>query len=287
METRELMSRKWVLQQAMVIPAVVIGAITMQLQHVSPALWGQNVACFLFAAPILFLFSTRNRASFDFSLPATISIIVVVTALIAATFGDAGLEGVHRWIAVGPLRLYIASMVLPIAILMVQQFLKRHKHILAVLASMILMVLLTLQPDAAQITGFAIAITFLLCECRAMPITLRLAMIVCAACCVVYSWVNLDGLPPVSYVEGILEMTREIGVVWFAAAIFALLPIPFSFLLYREKNAVVSIGLCLYYIAILVATLFGNFPVPLMGFGVSPILGYLVCSTAVAWQENA
>jgi hypothetical protein len=45
----------------------------------------------------------------------------------------------------------------------------------------------------------------------------------------------------------------------------------------ESKLSSACIGL--YYILIIVSTLFGNFPVPLMGYGISPIIGYYAAMT--------
>ncbi|WP_091547697.1 hypothetical protein [Alkaliphilus peptidifermentans] len=62
-----------------------------------------------------------------------------------------------------------------------------------------------------------------------------------------------------------------------------------SYLFLKEKpkiskrnsfGFIVPITIILLFLTILISTLFGNFPVPLMGYGISPIIGYFI---AITW----
>lgn len=59
--------------------------------------------------------------------------------------------------------------------------------------------------------------------------------------------------------------------------------IPFIFFP-PENLKLPSICVGLYFIIILISTLFGNFPVPLMGYGISPIIG---CFILISWYIRA
>ena len=63
--------------------------------------------------------------------------------------------------------------------------------------------------------------------------------------------------------------------------VISLVLLPLSFILFPpQKFRLLSMCLGLYFTIILISTLFGNFPVPLMGYGVSPIIGYFI---AITW----
>lgn len=59
--------------------------------------------------------------------------------------------------------------------------------------------------------------------------------------------------------------------------------VPFFMALRRcrePRDYATSLALGLYFVGVLLAALSGRFPVPLMGYGASPIMGYFM---ALAW----
>lgn len=55
-------------------------------------------------------------------------------------------------------------------------------------------------------------------------------------------------------------------------------------MLFPPKNyKLPSICIGLYFAILLLSTLFGNFPVPLMGYGFSPIIGYFI---SIMWYTK-
>lgn len=76
-------------------------------------------------------------------------------------------------------------------------------------------------------------------------------------------------------------MAVKIGTTWFILSVLSLILLPIPFFLFKTgKNKPVCISLGIYFSIVLLSTLFGNFPVPLMGYGISPIIGY---SIAITW----
>ena len=74
---------------------------------------------------------------------------------LAATFLAAPVEGVHRWIDVGPLHVNVAALLLPAAI--VAGGLRGITSRLALMATPAVAILLLFQPDASQATAVATA----------------------------------------------------------------------------------------------------------------------------------
>jgi hypothetical protein len=97
--------------------------------------------------------------------------------------------------------------------------------------------------------------------------------------------VFLDNLPAVAYVERIVSLSANMGLMWLILGVISLVMLPMPFILFPPKNLKLpSICVGLYYIIILVSTLFGNFPVPLMGYGISPIIGYYI---SITWYAKS
>jgi hypothetical protein len=135
--------------------------------------------------------------------------------------------------------------------------------------------LLLLQPDAAQATAFAAGCLVLLLPLAGRD-PLRLACVLVLPVLAGLTWLRRDPLAPVAYVEGIVGLAAGLGAGWVVAAVVSLLVLPLPFF-HAARGTGMHVALALgAYVAITVLAAFhGNFPVPVMGYGVSPILGYL------------
>jgi hypothetical protein len=100
-----------------------------------------------------------------------------------------------------------------------------------------------------------------------------------------WAWARVDPLPPVPYVEGIVGLARQSGPAWMVASLaaLALLPLPF-FVGPFSGHPAVARALGAYLCICILAPLFGNFPVPLVGFGLSPIVGYFIALAFARWN---
>src|SRR5262249_16936765 len=144
---------------------------------------------------------------------------------------------------------------------------------------------LLLQPDAAQASAFAGALIVLLFFCRQTS-WVTWAAAPAALVCAAWSWMRPDPLLPVRHVEGIVGLAAQNGVLWLLASLASLALLPCPFLLSRGRDGRASpqaLALGLYFVLNVIAPCFGPFPVPLLGYGVSPIAGYFV---ALTWLLN-
>ena len=97
------------------------------------------------------------------------------------------------------------------------------------------------------------------------------------------------GLPSVAL--GVLAMLGEISPVLMAAGVLSLALVPAFWMIgFRRKRNIQMLSLAIYYAvitffamsvyyaAVMLFSLSGAYPMPLMGFGLSPIAGYwLAC----------
>ncbi|HHY25542.1 MAG TPA: cell division protein [Desulfitobacterium dehalogenans] len=258
------------------LPAIIIGSLAMYINDVSIIIWSQNIFGFIIALLLSYLVSRKPIGS--------IVIIPISILLLLLTFLDSGFEGVHRWISIGPIRFHIASIVLPILIMVLWRILKTTNWWIPAIISIGVSLLLALQPDASQTTAFIIPMAIILFS-NVNRNYFRYCVLGVLSLIFIFSWVYLDALPPVAYVEDIVRMVAEMGIVWFALGITSLVILPLPFILFPPQNSkLLSICIGIYFAIVLISTLFGNFPVPLMGYGISPILGY---SIAITWLINA
>ncbi len=251
--------------------ALVIGAIVMHQSAISPLVYGQNIICYLVTG-VLVLFLTARPASAKRGNRFYLVLLAVGCLALAGTFGDRGLENVHRWLAIGSFRLYIASLVIPSMVIGLGTLFSKKTGALPIAIAALMALLLVFQPDASQLSAFAVSITFLVWMQVRQPL-LKYGAALLSLVAIVYSWMHLDALQPVAHVEGILRMAREMGTAWFWLGIASLLLLLVPFLGFAG-NSTLAKAVGLYYLVVLISTFFGNFPIPFMGFGVSPILGY-------------
>jgi hypothetical protein len=97
------------------------------------------------------------------------------------------------------------------------------------------------------------------------------------------AWTRPDPLSPVPHVEGIMSLAAQTGIQWHVTAILALglLPLPFAVAAFRgavPRGATVAVAV--YFGILCIVPSFGAYPVPLMGFGLSPVIGYYL---ALGW----
>lgn len=260
------------------LPAIIMGSLAMYINDLSIIIWSQNILGFLIGILLSYLLSKKPKV---FGSVFTVSISILLLLL---TFFDLGMEGVHRWVSIGPIRFYIASIVLPILIIGLEKILKNTNWWIPAIITVGVSLLLVLQPDASQTTAFIVPMAIIL-SCNTNNNYLRCIILGLSSLIIIFTWIHLDTLPPVAYVEDIVEMVAAMGIVWFILGIISLIILPLPFIIFPPRNnKLLSICLGTYFILVLITTRFGNFPVPLMGYGISPILGYYV---AIAWLLNA
>jgi hypothetical protein len=269
-------------------PALMVGVLLMHRHMVSPTIWGLN----LIAGLLLTVFCAGLSVGLPLPLNRFWRTTVIASAfvLLLATFADAGLDGVHRWVHLGPFRLHAAAICLPLLILALgeNRSFAEGKPVgwLSPILGVGATALLVFQPDAAQATSFAGALLILLFwrpRPRWAVWLAALSSLVCAA----WAWTRPDPLPSVRHVEGIVGLAAQSGVFWLVVSLvsLALLPLPFLFARRRDgSSSFTALALGVYFCLQAVMPWFGSFPVPLLGFGVSPIIGYF---GALGWLVMA
>jgi cell division protein FtsW (lipid II flippase) len=275
------------------LPALAVGILVMRASGVPSTAWGQNlVAC---VVGILLCFALARPRSSRRGEAGLAVVGVVALGCLAATWLDPGVQGVHRWVMLGPVRVYAGALVLPFVLATLAALERAGRRRASTLLAIVTALVLALQPDAAQATAFVAGAVVLLLprspgEARAW---IRLVPLLALAG---LSWLRTDPLAPVPHVEGIVGLAAELGTVWGAAAAASLLLLPVPFFAARgpsDDRAGLAIGA--YVLVTIVASALGNFPVPVLGQGASPIIGYFVAiallersrtSVARAWTES-
>lgn len=205
---------------------------------------------------------------------------VTAAVMLAAPLAFAE-EGVHRWVFLGPLRLHVSQLVLPIVIWALGAMRSRTAKLSAVA---IVSLLHVLQPDAGQATAFALAACVVFATTDE-TLAFRAIGVAVAVAAAVVAWLRPDALEAVPHVERIVHLAFATSAALGVAAVLSLglLVAPFASLRGAPFAA--------YLVATVAVTEVGFFPVPVLGAGASPVLGWFACLALLratdAWRAAA
>lgn len=267
------------------LPALVVGAVVMRSNGVSSAIWTQQLAAGFILAIGCIAMSFGRRTIFAHKRRRwTITVGCGALLLLAATLLHSGIDGVRRWVPLGPLHLHSAFVALPVLIILASQNPKPANSfatsLIAAAAVIIAAIVLMLQPDASQAVAFAIAMAVVLLQRRPLS---RIDWITTAVCvgAALFALSRPDPLEAVPHVEGIVGLAARGGVASLAVAILTLVLLPLPFVADTILRArCESSGLAAYFIIVCVAPFLAPYPVPLLGYGLSPVFGYFL---ALGW----
>lgn len=247
-----------------ILPAIGLGIFAMTHGGISPALWGQQAACW--CVGLLLVRLARRTAT---HMKPTLCTILFTLFLAATLFGKEA-DGARRWVDLGIFNVNAAMLVLPAMIAMLYRI--RFPAVSLLVTASILFV----QPDLSQLSAFSAAAILLLWQRRKNWQTI-------AGCAVILTGLLIrcrqtPSLQPVSYCEGILSMLGDVSWVLEIAGCLSLAAIPVFFLyLFLRKKQPQLLSLAAYYAVMLAFIVTGDYPVPFIGFGLSPILGFFIC----------
>ena len=198
-------------------------------------------------------------------------------AILATAFLGEPLEGVRRWVRAGPLLLHVGMVVMPFIL---ARAVSRTDG-LSVFAVTLALLGAALQPDAAIATALAGG-AVILAAVRSSRVAWGVAGLAVMAC--VWCWAQPDPLPAVKYVEGVLPLafrqTTAAGVLASVALAMPILALV-GYGTFVAPRRVLAFVLAAAWTGLSAAALFGKYPTPLVGYGFSPILSYVLCWTVL------
>lgn len=262
--------------------AVATGAAVCAASGVPAALWGRNLAAWVVGAAAAVGIAWAWR-------PAMAPVALWLAPIgLAATFLAPGMDGVHRWTDLGPLHMNMAMLLLPAAVAALPA--ADGPRPLSWGAMVLTLALLAAQPDASQATTLA-AVVALVAVATVRRAGLRLGLIAAALVVAVIAWLRPDPLLPVPEVEGIVGLAFAVSPAAGGLAVLSLAAVGASPVLWTRAGAPglrlagAALGLCLLGWA--ATPMFGAFPVPLVGVGLSPILGAWLGAGVLAGRTRA
>lgn len=256
--------------------AVLLGAAAIAATDAAPGLWLRNPLAWIVA---LALCAGLRRLRMQ---PAwTLGLLAVVLAL---TLFAPGQAGVHRWLGIGPVQLNVAALVMPFALVLADRVVRRDGRRAHAIAIAVMACILAWQPDISQLVALVAALLVwagVRRDTRALrwivPFALA-ALLVCAS--------RPDPLDAVPYVEGILHLAASVSPMLALGCGLSLLLACLSPLALAgdvdRRPAAAALGA--YFLVSGFAWLLGAFPVPLAGYGLSFVLGWMVGATALVMK---
>ena len=254
---------------AILVPCV-LGIVGMINDGIPVRIWMQNpiyIAVFAFAACMGMRMNVRIPAG---------AVVAISALLIALTFLGPDIDGVHRWLNLPGFTLNAGAAVLPASVVALRRLADERRTVWCLCGTASIAGMLCMQPDASQLLAFALPVLVLLIGGefhRAVKWSGAGVLVLLT----LLSWLHLDTLVPASHTEGILTLLRKQSVLLYLAGILSLLLVPAGLVIrgIREnRKCWTDIGL--YYAMMSIAAFSGRFPVPFMGYGASPILGYSI-----------
>lgn len=248
------------------LATVLLGAVTCHLAGVATAPWLRN----LIAWGVGLAAGTGLAFGRAAGPRATLAVLLIALVAVAATFAGEAQEGVHRWIDLGPLHVNLAFVVLPAAVVALAVTAGRRRWI----AAFAVLALLVAQPDASQATAFGAAVAVVAWRGEGTA-GRRLGLIALAALLVAAGWLRPDPLGAVPEVEEIVALAFSLSPLLAVAAViaFAVTAAAPAWTTRASPAATAGLALSAYLLTTGLTTVFGAFPMPLLGVGMSPVLG--------------
>jgi hypothetical protein len=252
---------------------VLVGFAVMLAGGAPLARWGVHLVSALFG---WFAYLIVRRLPGDGGWTGSRWVALASVVVIGSTLLGSAIDGVLRWHLIGPLRLHCSALLTPVLIVMAAGAVKA-RPIATGLCLTACQLVHVAQPDAGQATALGVAAAWLLVKEASSPVARALGIANAAA--IAIAWMRPDPLPPAPFVEDIVAVAFRGAPLVGVVALLSMIPIVLAPLASTPASAAAPpgksarVGLALYLAGTIVAPAFGEFPVPLLGFGPSPVVG--------------
>jgi cell division protein FtsW (lipid II flippase) len=251
------------------VGAVTAGLAYMQMAGAPPRYLLVNLSALVLGATV---WVGLGRAS-SMPIPGTGPVILAlaVTLLLTAQLGIPA-DGATRWVSVGPLSLQVSLIAVPVMLVLYA----RHADPVGTFGVIAAALALALQPDRAMA---GVMLAGLVALVATKPSLLSVIATGAALLAAAFTLLLPDTLPAVPYVDRILYSAFDVHPVagsfvvigaaaLIAPAIIVLTGAP------SDRPALLVFGAS--WAGVVIAAALGNSPTPLVGYGGSAILGYLL-----------
>lgn len=248
------------------LAAVAIGAWVCAVSGVPTGSWLRNLVVW----PLSLLLAVGLAVTARERIAAVL--LPGAVAVLAATLAGVPQEGVRRWLDIGPLHMNVAFVVLPMVVVALSWTAGRWWSWASAFVGLAVLVA---QPDASQATAFGAALVVLALGAPATR-PVRIGLILLSGALSAASWLRPDPLAPIAEVEEILALAYAVSPFLAGLAVLLITAVALAPAAGAGRTPVRDAGLALsaYMLVTAATTVFGAFPMPLLGVGLSPILGF-------------
>lgn len=262
--------------------AVVAGAVFLWNVGALPAMPSRNVASYLVG--LLLGWGLHHAAQRRFG--AEILFALASALLAAVLLIGMELEGVKRWLPLGPIHVQPALILAPLLLALAASREGRHWRV-AVLAPV---ALIAAQPDGATSIALAAGVAAMMATASGRSrrgwSQRRMATAVGAFILAILGLVvaGMPTPPPVAFVEGTVEIALLGGAPAVALHILTIALMLAALLSRRDP---VGSSLAAYFAVSVLAAIFMAFPMPLAGAGPSHLIGFGIAIGWLAVRDRA
>jgi hypothetical protein len=202
--------------------------------------------------------------------------------LLATAMAGHRVDGASRWVRIAGISIQPSLVLLPVVMVLVA----RNRHWLSSIGLMLAAAALALQPDRAVAGALAAGVAVQWIYRRDALTTLNVAV---ASCGFATTLVRDDHVPPVAFVEHVVQSAFAFDPLYGLAIAVALLVllVPAIVVLFTQTVDVAEYAVFgTTWFALIVFALAGNYPTPLAGYGTSGIVGYCLSAALLASRRD-
>ncbi len=269
-----LLHRPRTLAALCAVGAVGLGMIYMTMAGAPVRYLAMNGAALLLGLVLLGVLSMANRAGL--TATGVVNIALAIALFLTSLLGLSS-DGVTRWVSVSGFALQPSLILLPALILSFA----RCRDRLSTIAVAIAALALALQPDRAMAGALFAGVVALAWVHRERNVH---AALVAALIGMIVTLLRPDNAPAAPYVDQIFYSSFDVsalaGLAVVAGAMLMLVPAIVGTLFCTTRREVYAV-FGVFWLAVIVAAALGNYPTPLVGYGGSAILGYIISLTGL------
>ena len=228
-----------------------------------------NLAALAFGLVTLGILVMADRRG---HLPAGPLSLLLGLVLLAVSLWGVSAGGVTRWVALGPLVIQPGMMFVPLMAVLFA----RSRDSLSLAGVALAALALALQPDRGMAAALAFGMTVIAVT---RPDRRTIGAAAAAVLCFAAAMAQADPSPAMPFVDQILYSAFAVHPLAGAAVVLGAVLLVLPALAARRLNAIDQSACVVFgavWAAIIAAAALGNYPTPLVGYGGSAIVGYML-----------
>lgn len=255
--------------------AAAVGATFLWNVGALPGMASRNMLSFVLGLALGWAGHHAAHRRFGAEAPFALASAVLLLVLVAGT----ELDGVKRWLPIGPLQLQPALILGPLLLAIAASREGRHWRS----AILVPLGLIAIQPDAATSVALAVGVAVLMADASRRAVhgwSRRRVIIAALAIALAVLGLIFAGLqtpPPVAFVEGTVGIATLSGPI--AIALHGL-AVALALVALASRHDPAGVSLTAYFGVSIVAAVFWAFPMPIVGAGPSHLIGF---GLAIGW----